>query len=405
MDNIAMFIDIGSSKLSGAICAFDRAGYRVLSTAWSSTKGISGGKLVSVESVSVSLKTLLEKLRRSYKNLPREAYVTVTGDHIMGNQSKGISIVGSSNQEGKIIKTGHLREAIHQSRSVHLAQGRDIISLIPNAYYVDGVPVSNPVGMVGVRLEVISYVLTGNSTILKNLEAALINEGIKPIEYHAQPVVSSFAVFDEEDFNSGSILIDIGRDTTDIAVWHNNQLVHIKSIPIAGEYITRDIAIVLKMKRRDAEIVKIKYGRAVPAIDEAKDITFRDSTGEEHIIPDIKLAEIIGARVKQIFNLINKELETTGFKRKLSGGAAIVGGTAKLPHIEVLAREVIGMPAVRGRLGMRYIPESMNDMNFSSLWGAVNFETQKINRGLSEVQQPSGFSMKSLIKLIKDNLF
>ena len=61
----------------------------------------------------------------------------------------------------------------------------------------------------------------------------------------------------------GICLIDFGAGTTDIAIFKNGALQHSCSIPFAGDQITNDIALGLRIPIKDAEEIKKKYGSSI----------------------------------------------------------------------------------------------------------------------------------------------
>ena len=57
---------------------------------------------------------------------------------------------------------------------------------------------------------------------------------------------------------------------------------------------------------------------------------------------------MIEPRVEEIFTLVRREIEKTGFEDKLASGAVITGGSTMLEGMPELAEEVLGMPVRRG---------------------------------------------------------
>ena len=64
----------------------------------------------------------------------------------------------------------------------------------------------------------------------------------------------------------GTVLIDIGAETCDIAVFYQNAVVHTAVLPIGGAFITRDVAIGLKTSLAAAEELKFRTKHNIEAV-------------------------------------------------------------------------------------------------------------------------------------------
>ena len=125
---------------------------------------------------------------------------------------------------------------------------------------------------------------------------------------------------------------------------------HTAVIPIGGNHITNDIAIGLRTSIDVAEKVKLEFGNAMPReISKKEDIDLSAfDSNEEGMVSRHHVAEIIEARLEEIFTLINKELRSIGKDKLLPAGVVLTGGTAKLPGAVDLAKNILGLPAQTG---------------------------------------------------------
>ena len=60
----------------------------------------------------------------------------------------------------------------------------------------------------------------------------------------------------------GVTLLELGSNTTNIAVYHGSALRHSATIPIGSDSITNDIAVMLQISKKEAEKIKINYASA-----------------------------------------------------------------------------------------------------------------------------------------------
>jgi cell division protein FtsA len=97
-----------------------------------------------------------------------------------------------------------------------------------------------------------------------------------------------------------------------------------------------------------AEYLKLKYGSAIaeqPA-DEAADVIDADgfTPGERQQISRYLLNQIIQARAEEVVELIYSEIRRSGYEGLLPAGVVLTGGTAQLPRLDELMRDMLGIP-------------------------------------------------------------
>jgi rod shape-determining protein MreB and related proteins len=153
---------------------------------------------------------------------------------------------------------------------------------------------------------------------------------------------------------SGSMIVDIGGGTTDIAVFSLGDIVVDNTIKIAGDEMDKDVINYIREKynvlvgERSAEDVKISIGSATPQKKEGKmSIQGRDLlTGLPRTVElsSIEVREAIMASISQIAETIKDALENTPpelLKDILTSGLHLTGGGALIKGIDsYLSREL-----------------------------------------------------------------
>jgi cell division protein FtsA len=174
-----------------------------------------------------------------------------------------------------------------------------------------------------------------------------------------QSIASAEAVLYPEEMEIGTVLIDIGGGTTDVAVFYNGSLVHTVEIDIAGNHITSDIAVRFGIPRGVAEEVKRKYGCAnAGRVSEKEVIQGVRKAGPGQLTNIIKkeLAEVIQLRIEEIFDRVKAGLDSSPFPKYIRQ-VVLTGGTAQLPYIDEIAEKILGLPV---RIGY---PHSINGLH------------------------------------------
>ena len=154
----------------------------------------------------------------------------------------------------------------------------------------------------------------------------------------------------------GSMVIDIGGGTTDIAVIALGGIVRSKNLRIAGDQLNSDIISYLKdefkllIGEKTAENVKIAIGSVMPG--KFMEITVRGRdlvTGlpREVVVTDTDVREAIASSIRTLIEGIKEVLETTPpevLSDIMNRGIVIVGGGALLQGLDVLLQTILKMP-------------------------------------------------------------
>jgi cell division protein FtsA len=243
--------------------------------------------------------------------------------------------------------------------------------------------------MNGVRLEVDAFIIEGSTPYLKNLSKCFEQAKIEIESFVLTSLAAARAVLSKRQKELGVCLVDIGGGTTSVAVFEENDLLATIVIPVGGNHITNDIAIGLRTSVDVAEKVKLEFGNARPSeINKKEDIDLgKIDSNEEGMVSRYHVAEIIEARLEEIFNLVNKELKAIGKNNLLPAGAVITGATAKLPGVVDLAKDILGLPAQTGfPLSLGGLVDKVDEPSFATpvgllFWGMENEYSQARSTG------------------------
>ncbi len=372
-------LDIGSTKvccLVGEVMEDRRL--RIIGVGQAASKGIKTGVVVDVEQVSEAIAVAVERAEKVSGYQIESAYVSVTGEHVAGLNSRGVVAISRGDQE---IEPDDVGRALENARAIAIPHDREIVHVIPRGFMVDGENgVRDPVGMHGYRLEVESHIITGASTSLRNLEKCLERAGIGVTDFVLHPLASGMAVLRESERETGVILVDIGGGTTDIAVFINGSVWHTAVLKLGGNHVTNDVVACLRVPFTVAEDLKTRYGHAqpseVPGEQKLEAATFGDDV--EMSISQRQLAAVIGARVEEVLDLTLREVKRTGYDTLLPAGVVLCGGTAQLAGIRALGQRTLNMPV---RVGAPHDLEGLVDVLSSPayatsvgllMWGMEN---------------------------------
>jgi cell division protein FtsA len=343
-------IDVGSHTIRVLVGEIDeQEELRIVGVGRAQARGIKKGVVVNVAQATAAIAEAVNLAEQSSGYQIERGYVGITGAHITSRNSTGV--VGVSRRD-RGITVDDVDRVLEAAGAIVLPQNRELVHIVPRSYTVDGQEgVRDPLGMHGFRLEVEAHVVMGATTAIQNLRKCVAAAGIEISELVLTSLAAGKAVLAENEKDMGVLLVDIGEGTTDLAIFIEGTVWHTKSLALGGEYLTNDVAIGLRLPSRAAEQVKLRHGHCV-ATQVAEDERFSVSPygeGSPVTVPRWKLAEIIQARCEEILEAVQQDIKRSGYDGLLPAGVVLCGGTAHLPGMRDLARNIFDLPVQIGR--------------------------------------------------------
>jgi len=301
------------------------------------------------------------------------ATISINGAHILSTTTDGMIAVGSADHQVDSDDVVRLTDVATVGK---VPANREILDVVPHSYRLDGQDnIKDPVGMVGTRLEINANVISALAPNVAALHSALEMAKVSPHGMTPSVVAAAKAVLNEQQLESGVAVIDLGGATTSIAIFEEGDLQYTSVIPVGGNNITNDLAIVLKTDPEIAEQVKLTHGSAVARTeDEVVSVTHNDETVE---FSSSEIGEIIEARLEELFESITKEFKKAGRHAKLPSGVVLTGGGAKLKDIVEYTKESLGLAVRLGAAkGYGGVADRLDEPQFAVAVGLMLIDAQ-----------------------------
>ncbi|MDE3112468.1 MAG: cell division protein FtsA [Chloroflexota bacterium] len=375
-------IDIGTTKVSVLIGELERGGASVIGIGAAPSDGLRKGVVIDIDRTVRSVMSAVEEAERMSGYKVRSALVGVSGNHISSQNSRGMVAISGHRD----VASDDTLRAIEAARAVNIPNTREILHVIPRGYVVDGqAGVRDPIGMTAVRLEVETHIVTAATTSVQNLSKCVQRAGVEIDELVLTPLATAESVLTDEDRELGVALVDMGGDTTEVAVFQDGSIVHAATIPIGGRSVTSDLGIVLRVAPDAAETLKLRHATALPLEVDPDEVVQITSIGEDlpHGVTRRHIAEIVQSRVRELFELVAAEVEAAGATNRLQAGLVLTGGASLLPGLGRAARDQLGMAArVTGPHGLGGLTDQIAGPQYSAssgllLWGARHWGAEE----------------------------
>ena len=342
-------LDIGSGSIKAVVTEIKKDGQLSLVKVFKSpSAGLRKGAVDDLSEVVRSFNQAFGEIKKISKSALKNIYLNIGGADVRIQSSRGIVAVSKADYE---IYQDDIDRAVQASQAINLPPNRMVVHAITREFVVDGVGnIREPLGMIGNKLEVNSFIIDAFAPAVKNLTkcAETAGAGIGGLIFG--PMAASSSVLSKNQKELGVAMVDVGFSTTGLCVFEENKILHSSVLPLGSGNITNDLAIGLKTSVEAAEAVKLSFGFAL-----AKGVSGRETVELRKFDPNSKLtvtkkfiAEIIEMRLAEIFEFVNNELKMIGKAGQLPAGVVLVGGGAKLPGIVDLAKQELKLSAQIG---------------------------------------------------------
>lgn len=346
---LAAAIDIGSSNTIAVIGRLTHDNkLEVIGYGRVETKGVRNGVVINIEEAGKSVRAAIEEAQKGLNLKIKKVYAGISGQKIKTITVNGYRIIEKEGEvTGKMIKS--LYDEMHR---YSLGPGEQILHILPQEFLVDGESgVSQPVGMTGNRIDAKYNLIIAPVSYRNNLQRCLEKAGLELTKVFANPYIQGRAFLTNDEKEAGVVLLDFGSGTTGLTVYYENRLQNLAELPFGGSVVSNDIKEGCNVLLRHAEMLKVKFGCAmeelapenkvaqIPEVDgwPAKEVSFRN------------LSSIIQARLEEILEGVNYQIEKTGLLHKLGAGVVITGGGAKITGIDKLVSYITGLDVKYGK--------------------------------------------------------
>ena len=344
--DIIVGIDIGTSKVSTVVGEVNN--FNQIETICSTShkcNGLKKGKIISEEEISLSIAKTIKDAEDEANIRINSAYVTIPGKYVTIVRN---SVTKEVKDKYAGITLKDVQSAIMQVKDIGIPEDQTLIDIGIDEIMLDnGKVVTDPVGNLSSSFTIQAEVILGDKEYIKQLsnivrKAGVVIDGIVPIALAERNLI-----LDTNELHDSVMLLDIGAGNTEIGVFNGNSFEYTNTIPLGGDSITSDIALVLNISEEEAEKLKRQYGLALKSfIDNDNEIMLNTCKDENRnkVIRSSELIEIIEARIEEIFALVNRDITNQGIKQKINNVILTGQGITNISKSDVAGKIALNIP-------------------------------------------------------------
>ena len=344
--DIIVGVDIGTTKVAtvvGEVNNFEQI-ETICSTSYKCS-GLKKGKIINEEEISLSLEKTIKDAEDETNLKINSAYVTIPGKYVTIVQN---SITKDAKDKYAGISIRDVQNAIMQVKDIEIPEGKTLIDIVPDKVVLDnGTVVTDPVGNLSSSFTISAQIILADKEYVRQLNNIFKKAGLEIDGIVPTTLAERNLILDKNELHDNIAIIDVGAENTDVGVFEGSTYVYTNSIPVGGENITNDIALVLNIEKEEADKLKRQYGLALKSfIDNDNDIilnTCKDNN-KNKIIKSSELIEIIEARIEDMFLIINKDLNNQGIKSIINNVILTGQGIVNISKSDVAGKINLNIP-------------------------------------------------------------
>lgn len=352
MGPILTSLDIGSSYVKMVMSRVDVSDstsnpkFEVIGVGTASNSGIKQGVVVNIESTTECIKKAKDEAELMSGMKASEVWIAVSGPHVQSFDSTGMVAI-----KNKEVMTSDIDRVIEAASAIQIPVDRTILHVIPREYRIDQQDgIIDPIGMTGVRLEANVHIVTASQSAISNMIKCIERAGLKVAGIVLDQVAAAQAVLSSDEKNLGACLVDIGGGSAKLIYMLNGSVAHTAVLPIGGSHFTQDVAVGLRTPQANAEILKKKYGCALPTLVPDEDTIEVEGVGgrKSRTVQKKELAFILEARSEECLNMISQHIRASGLQPSLGSGVILTGGASQLDGLTEMGEFVFELPLRKG---------------------------------------------------------
>ena len=369
-------LDVGSTKMA---CVIARIGGdrkpRLLGFGHQASAGVRRGVITDMAAATAAISSVVQEAETMADERVDSVFVTMAGGGAVSCLGRAETPIG-----GRAVGDLDVDRVLQLARAQAPVQGRRVLHVLPLDYSIDEARgIEEPRGLFGDKLGVSLHIVSGEEGPAKSVEASAARAHLEVDQLVASGYAAGLGVLTPDEADLGATVIDIGGGTVSISIFRGDKPIFIDSIPVGGQTLTQDIAIVLKTPLADAERLKAIDGSCIAAVADEHRFLSAPTIGEDGHSggqPSTRadLVRVIHVRMEEVFEMARQRIADAGLERASGGSLVLTGGGACLHGVSDLAGRVLAKRARIGRPGgVLGLDERLNDPCFAAPIGLLRY--------------------------------
>ena len=377
-------LDIGTTKIACLVARVTSThSLQIVASGYAQAYGIKQGVIENLNEAANSIKDAIVMAEENFGRRIDSAIVNVSSPALKSQYCEAEITLS----ENKTITTSDMKKVVEAAIAKIDTSQQEILHQIPVCYTRnDQDDDHNPLGLTASKLKVKVLVVTAPLHQIRDLTHALERYSIKITTKVATPLADSLAVLSPEEKKAGAIVIDLGGGLTSVAVFMDNFVHYIGTLPLGAHLITTDISQVLKTSVKDAEYLKTMKGSTLLAPQDDKTPLEVPVLGNGNASPTNKtisrafLIRIIICRIEEMLKLLIQHIRQQDIPPLATERIVFCGGGSELTGLYDKASSMLQVPIYLGKPeSIPGLPTTPSATTYSTCVGLLIYALNKRN--------------------------
>jgi cell division protein FtsA len=374
-------LDIGTTSVRVVIAELLDGQLEIVGIGDADSKGLRRGVISKPDLTVDAIKRAVEDAELMSGLTINQVYVGLAGSSIKGQNSNGMIAIPGRH---RAISHEDVMRVIDTACAISIPSGREVADVLPQEYTVDDQDgIDDPLGMLGSRLSVSVHIVTSPVAAKQNIISSVNRAGLHVAGVYLTQLAAGEAVLTDDDREYGVALVNVGGETTSLAIYQRGSVWHTTVFPLGGNHFTNDIAVGLRTPIPEAERIKREYGCAYRPLlnpEQASELIEVPSVGGRapRAVSRQILCDILEPRAEEILSHAQEEIRKEGFDRQLSSGIVLTGGGAMLDGLIEVGEHVFNAPVRLGAPGdFQGLGDEIETPNFAAAVGLILYGSRR----------------------------
>jgi len=370
MREIISSLDLGSSKIKLVVAEIIDDRFNVLCAIDEDSRGIKKGAIVEPAETEYAIRKLLKRAEEVLGIKVSKTIVGIAEDNADFKIGEATVTITSEDKE---IQASDMVRALQTSAKDRVNKNMELVTIIPIMFKVDDTKTHMPRGMQGNKLSVKSVVVSVPKKDVYLAAKSLEKCGLEVIDINITSIGSYFAHKSETTDTQTGCIMDIGCDTTKVAIINKGIIINNLVIPYGGKNVDNDLGFIYKLKEEQSKRLKENMALAHKKNASPKEReTLTNTLGDKVTVNQYEVSEIVMSRLHEMLNLAKNEINY--LTKKEISYIIITGGLTEMTDFVLEVESVFGKIAYVGKIPI----VGVRDNKYAACVGMIKFYDTKL---------------------------
>ena len=390
-------VEIGTGKIAVLVGEIARGrSLNIIGVGVAPSRGVMKGEVVDYKAACEATHHALEMAESRAGARIEEVWLAQTGGHLDAFYNEAsVNVKSADNTVTQL----DIASVCKLAKEKELPAGRSRIHEIRRPFRLDGRAVPDPEHLSGRRLEVGYWIVHGPESKVSDNIHVVGGYHLEVRELVLASLASGSLLTTTEERTQGVLVIDLGKGVTDYVLYRDGHVLVTGTLPVAGDHLTNDLSIGLRVTPAQAELLKHRNARGTVLTRDKSDKVWLngDASFGDRQLPKLAIENIAAARTLELLEVVKQKLGPAFVAEHCGAGIILTGGTSRMPAIDEAAARVFGLPARRGE-PPGWVKDELKDPMFSTVLGVFQFGLRGAHEHAIPARRKAGL-LSSLTKI------